>query len=667
MNYAPERRTGGRGAYLGSRLYQAKDVRPVREGRGLEMTANKTWLAGRTGMSVAFGVLVAAGCGSDSHKGHHDEKDAGHMEPDAGGGDGDGDTPTKDASTGDGDTDGSVAPQQCGVGDHVCPAATPACVNGECVECSADDTSACATSETCDVETHGCVDKYAPFALDCAHLPTDGDCTGGPHEVILAAHETGFIAMFDAKTAEYLGYLKRDNVDFGDDQYMYATQGPDQCIWMVSEGDARGIERWDTDGTFKDTVIPTGKHWAPDNANEDLINDPRQIAFTPDSVLVASDGTPPRVSRFGLDGSFKEVVLDDGSDVASMIASHDGSLIIANKQTDAVEVIPAAGGKKQQVLASVTPAQLWYEGDGKILTSDNTGGGSIFEVEIDSGKAKEAIPAPPVSNPRGVAWLGKSEWLMSSANGIEKILPDSMVRKGEHSVVFNEPSASDWINFNSFGRACLSDDFIKSRAHKAAETTCPGAPDGSSIFEQNFETGDLASMGFTEAAGDTKGTASIDTTGHSVDSTHSLKIVGGTDFRSGVSHDIAAAKPKYVSYWVKVSQTEYKWFGYFVLTNTTNNASIAGTLVDWDTVTAFNSSAASTLTAEQWVQVEMRNIDWNTRLYDLYVDCKRVAEGITLGRDAGDTVDRLDLFNWQQKDADTDPDYTAWFDDIVIK
>jgi hypothetical protein len=66
----------------------------------------------------------------------------------------------------------------------------------------------------------------------------------------------------------------------------------------------------------------------------------------------------------------------------------------------------------------------------------------------------------------------------------------------------------------------------------------------------------------------------------------------------------------------------------------------------------------------RWVTVEMRNIDWQTRTYDLYVDCTRVTEAIHLPEGRGERVDLLDLYNYASTpNANT----VAWVDDILIK
>jgi hypothetical protein len=122
---------------------------------------------------------------------------------------------------------------------------------------------ACPPEQACDPVTQRCIGRDHPFVLDCAHLPTGGVCHGGPREVLLVTDHMGTVVMLDPQDGHFLGYLKRAHRRYGHDEeygYQLMTQGPDQCLWTVSwEGQsalARGVERWNVDGTFRDNIIP---------------------------------------------------------------------------------------------------------------------------------------------------------------------------------------------------------------------------------------------------------------------------------------------------------------------------------------------------------------------------------------------------------------------------
>jgi hypothetical protein len=105
--------------------------------------------------------------------------------------------------------------------------------------------------------------------------------------------------------------------------------------------------------------------------------------------------------------------------------------------------------------------------------------------------------------------------------------------------------------------------------------------------------------------------------------------------------------------------------GFFRLVNAENDGVPLGGYVSNGTFEAFNSSVEHELSAGQWVRVELRNIDWTAREYDLYIDCVRVAEGIALNDDSGDNIDRLELFNNNRYPSSGTP--TVWYDEITFR
>jgi hypothetical protein len=125
-----------------------------------------------------------------------------------------------------------------------------------------------------------------------------------------------------------------------------------------------------------------------------------------------------------------------------------------------------------------------------------------------------------------------------------------------------------------------------------------------------------------------------------------------------------------VSYRVYVADADQQSLGFLVLENAAANTYaydyLAGTFVYNGYFRGVNSNAASETDENEgkWLRVELRNIDWNTRTFDLYLDCKRITEGIALPAGLGDTIDRIDLYNYAETaDANT----IAWYDDILIK
>lgn len=561
--------------------------------------------------------------------------------------------------------DAAMQPQPDGslVSCGTCPADKPVCLDGMCVECTSTDDSKCAGG-SCDTSTHTCIDPYRPFQLDCANLPTKGKCEGGPREVLLATHESGLIAMLDPVDGHFLGYFKRNDLPLSadTDPYWFATQGPDQCIWTVREGEG-GISRWDTEGAFVDTIIKPGDNY---DGADDVVQDPRSIAFTEDSVYVASTyGYPEaRIVRYDLAGKFDKIVLDDGTEPTSLLVTGDGSLIVADDSTKSVSLLPADGSPTVPVIGNIWAGQLAYAGGGRILVPDMTLAEKVFSVDLATQQAQGVKPfTSSAVNVRGVAQLANGQWLISGSDDVKiaALDPASTNPTGQLEIVWDDPAIEYAGSFKSIGRACVSEAFVAAQASKPAETSCPGAPAGVALLDASFEGGGLE--GFV-AEPSTDSTVTVDATTGADSTTHSLKITGGSSFRSGVAQTFSSLKPSYIGYFMKLETVEEHWTGYLAFKNSSTEASLGGVLVAYDSLTAFEGRVSVPITANTWVRIEMRNIDWTKRSYDLYVDCARVAESLPLGFDAGDDIDRLDLFNNLH---DTSAEPSVWFDEIVIK
>jgi hypothetical protein len=639
---------------------------PPRTGE-LLMTAQETLLRGRVPLLALSALLMGGACGGDKKHDSHADKDAGMQTMDAGDGDGDGDVNTKpDAGSGDGDS-GPVGPETCGPTDKICGGTTPACVNGECVECSSDDSSQCAANEGCDPTTHTCV-RNAPFALDCADLPNDGACHGGPREVLLVQDAAGYILMFDPQDGHYLGVFKRP-LEAYDGNYHQATQGPDQCIWTTQ--DNRGVERWDTDGSFKDQLIAPAKYY---EGQDDIVVQPHGIAFTKDYAYVGfADGNPhDRIVRFKLAGlsadttGTYEVVLDDGTSVDSLIVLGDETLIVTNDNR--VESRTPDGSKVTPVLTGLTSffgaTQVSYAGGGQILTAGSYGG-SVYKVELASGKAQEVVPfAGSDLNIQGVAALGNGKWLYADRDGtLEALDPASKNPTGQHKSLLNNPAIGA-RTFYYTGRACLSNEFVAAASQADPPAASCDQPAGEVVVSEDFEAGTL--NGFEEVKA-TGVTVSVDATQGVEASGHSLKIAGGTNVGSGDLSGVHYAlpmgtKPSYIGYYVRVDR-ETSAAGYFSLNQWPG--SLDAVYLEDKAVQTFNASGKTTIANNAWVQIQLRDIDWTHMTYDLYVNCTRVMDDISFSPGSANGADEIDLFNLPSNFENT-PEVTSWYDKIVI-
>lgn len=522
-------------------------------------------------------------------------------------------------------------------------------------------------------------DALAPFQLDCARLPTNGACQGGPREVLLVMEETGLVSMHDPVDGHFLGYFKRPADSYyerGIEEYSFATQGPDQCIWTVSE--EAGIERWNTDGSFKDAPLKPHFVPVPGGREEPVLDDPKALAFTADKVYVASEyGNPnPRISRFNLDGSFDAVVFEDPTEVQSLLVLGDGSLLIAqhglgNGMNRVARVAPGETVQKVVLGGIDWPGQISYAPGGKLLVTDITLGNPVHEVDIGSSKARTIYPATrSASNKQGIAALKNGKWLLTGGEFLVSSLdPASMNPMGQYEPLWTDP-ALDSVNFKYVGRACVPESLVAARASKPANDTCIEPPAGAVLFAQDFESGVGSLMaGAVPATRVAPGGAPL-TPGSS------LELRGGKDEKgTGARIALPHVKPSYVRYFVKLNNVDHGESSWSALTlgslslRSAPDEVLAGVGFYNGYVNASNANLniarpeGQELRAQKdvWMRVELRNIDWTTRTYDLYLDCKRVAEGIALG--AGADVSELLLNNWNAGD-DTRASY---FDDLLIK
>jgi hypothetical protein len=511
-------------------------------------------------------------------------------------------------------------------------------------------------------------DPLAPFALDCANLPANGACQGGPREVLLVMEAGGLVAMFDPGHGRFLGYLRRPEVDAyalsGEESL--ATQGPDQCIWTV--GEERGVQRLDVDGTFKDA--PLRPHFLPVAGQQDqaAVQEPVYLAFTRDKVYVAStSGTPnPRLTRWNLDGTFDRVVLEDETEVQSFVVLGDGSLVLADDALNRIVRIPAGGGMAKPVLGGLDwPAQISYAPKGKLLVSDISSGTPVYEVAVESGMARTIIPQSEyATNKYGIAPLRNGKWLVTGGDFLVSVLdPASSNPSGQSQNVWSDPAAAT-VNFRYVGRACLPNAVVESRASKPANDSCIEPPAGPVLFEQTFETG------IAPLAAESGANVSIVDEGATAASTKSVRIQGVTPEAGALSVPLAAIRPSYVRYFARINSidVERDGIGLGALSLRSADERIAGTNFYNGYLNATFASLQSGENpplpeANRWFRIEMRNMNWATRTYDLYVDCVRRAEGISIPPDAGDDVRRLLLDNY----AAGEETRASFFDDILIK
>ncbi|MDB4973224.1 MAG: hypothetical protein JWN48_1565 [Myxococcaceae bacterium] len=538
---------------------------------------------------------------------------------------------------------------------------------------------ACASDQACDPVGGKCVDKEQPFQLDCAHLPSDGVCQGGPREVLLASMSTGQIAMLDPQDGKYLGLFKRPSQRSRDRDHAFrqATQGPDQCIWSVTE-DTRetlhAVQRWNTDGSLRDEIIPRGKYM---RGERDRLSRSRALAFDAQHVYVASgDDDQPHVSRFKLDGSF-EVELNQAS-ALSLLLLGDGSLLTGGLHD--VQRWPADGSAPTTVL-SEKAEQLWYLGHGEIALSQLYDY-DLYRVGIASGVASHVSAVEPESGATvyDVAQLGNGRWLYGAnyvsdndddAGELLSLDPSQGGLKNATQLYHlgNRPRRNPGV-FMHFGRACLPNEVVTPTpviTPAVPVAQCDQVPAGAALLSDNFDTGAFAGVGgarnykgWSDATGASP-QLELDTTEH-VSGTRSLRISPKDDdvLVDGAHRAFAGGiKPSYIGYWAKLGADSRGWL-YFQLTG--SEAAHDGVYLTSSSVQTTTTKLNSTVPDHSWVRIQLRNIDWTKRTYDLYVNCERVESDVLFTPEAGEDLRALDVYI-RYTGTDTVP---AFLDDVVV-
>jgi hypothetical protein len=269
---------------------------------------------------------------------------------------------------------------------------------------------------------------------------------------------------------------------------------------------------------------------------------------------------------------------------------------------------------------------------------------------------------------KGVALLEDGRWLVTGGDDKIAIMDPASMPKGKHVSVFDDPALDYPYNFNYIGRACLSEEFVASRAQVEPEASCE-EPAGAVLFAENFESDDFTMAGddvtyhgFDVLKQDGV-TVSLDTTQSVEGNGRSLKIAGGSgdlyDLPSGVHKELGSElKPSYLSYYLRIDTTDFSG-GHFAL-NDAPEESLDTLLVYNGNFRTFQSFGSTTVEKDKWIHVQLRDFDWEEMTYDVYVDCKRVFDDMSFSPYGGTSLHALEMFNFTETAV-------SWFDNIVIK
>ncbi|PCJ79766.1 MAG: hypothetical protein COA57_15385, partial [Flavobacteriales bacterium] len=189
------------------------------------------------------------------------------------------------------------------------------------------------------------------------------------------------------------------------------------------------------------------------------------------------------------------------------------------------------------------------------------------------------------------------------------------------------------------------------------EITYTGMSTGNSIFYNGFESGNISTW-FDEGGTYTK---QISTTAPAAGSYGVEMINGVSGHLDGLSHTFTSSTPDYASFKIKnTSTTEY---GSFVVIGNNPTGVTTNTLIYLFMSTSgqfyINTTYYGTYSANQWYQIELQNIDWTAKTYDLYLDGVLLVASLSFRDVSLTSVNEVHLYKWTSTS-------TAYFDDITI-
>jgi hypothetical protein len=146
--------------------------------------------------------------------------------------------------------------------------------------------------------------------------------------------------------------------------------------------------------------------------------------------------------------------------------------------------------------------------------------------------------------------------------------------------------------------------------------------------------------------------------------TYSVHLVGSaeTSHCDGIYTTVGALQPSVVSYWAR-SGSDTAADAYFVI----EQGSTADP-VNCIAFIYFNASGqiliagpnieVQSYTANTWYKIELRDIDWAGKHYDVYVDGELRSSDVPFRDTSKTSIGRIDLYNYH--------DSEAWWDEIVF-
>lgn len=152
-----------------------------------------------------------------------------------------------------------VYPEQC-TADAQCGGATPACVDGVCVECASSFDCTSAAAPRCDTETTTCSAGADECTLDDAAEPAD-DGPAGARVLVPGVAETGRVCSQPRTEADFFAF---DVTSLGEtwDFSLAWTGTKDLDLELFdADGGSLGLSYWEQPEQVRLTYLPLGRYY----------------------------------------------------------------------------------------------------------------------------------------------------------------------------------------------------------------------------------------------------------------------------------------------------------------------------------------------------------------------------------------------------------------------
>jgi hypothetical protein len=166
---------------------------------------------------------------------------------------------------------------------------------------------------------------------------------------------------------------------------------------------------------------------------------------------------------------------------------------------------------------------------------------------------------------------------------------------------------------------------------ECAPSYCYSGACTSALFFEDFEDGDYAGWAQPVSTDYTRTvvTNGADGTTHSLCMTH---LGSDTHTGDGVWYTLPSIAPTYISWWA-LPQTKYSNFIEFYPTNASSGWMIWQLYDQSGNITLNRTSPPTDISVPHglsWYHTEIKNLDWQQRTFDYYIDGKLIAAGVTL-------------------------------------